>query len=152
MGIPPAPWSPIPRIPWLSVTTLRERNRELEIRVEGLTEREETLKRTLMTAQEVSEDLRNTAAREAEVMIAEAEVKAEKVIDSAHRRVAKLSEDIREMRGLRSRIAAAVRSTIETHLALLEGLSEEGEEDPMHDGKVAFLAHAKATPAREEEA
>ena len=131
---------------------MRERNRELEIRIEGLTEREETLKRTLMTAQEVSEDLRNTAAREAEVMIAEAEVKAEKVIDAAHRRVAKLGEDIREMRSLRTRIASAVRSTIETHLALLEGLSEEGEEDPMHDGKIAFLAQAKPAPAREDEA
>jgi cell division initiation protein len=125
---------------------LRERKRELEIRVDSLNEREEVLKRTLMTAQEVSEDIRNTAAREAEVILAEAEVKAEKVLDAAHRRVARLQEDIREMRSLRIRIATAVRTTIETHLALLEGLSEDPEADPILDAKVAHLARAKAPP------
>jgi cell division initiation protein len=99
-----------------------------------------------MTAQEVSEDLRRTAAKEAEVLLAEAEVKAEKVLDAAHRRVAKLAEDIREMRGLRTRLAASVRSAIETHLALLEGLADDLE-DPVLDGKVAYLA--KRAPAAE---
>ncbi len=124
---------------------LRERARELEIRVESLNEREEILKRTLMTAQEVSEDLRNTAAREAEVILAQAEVKAEKVLDAAHQRAAKLQEDIREMQSLRTRIATAVRTTIETHLALLEGLSEDPVGDPALEGKVAYLNPTKAS-------
>jgi len=126
----------------------RQRIFELETRLEQLTEREETLRQTLMTAQEVSDDLRRTAAREAEVIIAEAEVKAEKVLDAAHRRVAKLAEDIRQMRSLRTRLSTAVRTTIETHLALLEGLSQDPEDDPVLDGKVAFLAHAKSRAER----
>jgi hypothetical protein len=73
------------------------------------------------------------------VLIGQAEVKAEKILDAAHRRAAKLAEDIREMKGVRSRLASAVRTTIETHLALLEGLAEEPAEDPLLDGKVAFL-------------
>lgn len=125
---------------------LRDRIRELEARVEELGAREETLRRTLVTAQEVSDDLRRTATKEAEVMLAEAEVKAEKVLDAAHRRVAKLAEDIRQMRQLRTRIAASVRSAIETHLALLEGLAEDLPEDPVLDGKVAFLAPSKGGP------
>jgi hypothetical protein len=32
-----------------------------------------------------------------------------------------------------------VRTTIETHLSLLEGLAEDDPEDPMLDGKVAYL-------------
>jgi len=104
---------------------LREHMRELEARVEELGGREEILRATLMTAQEVSDDLRRTAAKEAEVLLAEAEVKAEKVLDAAHRRVAKLTEDIREMRQARTRLAASVRSVIETHLSLLDGLSAE---------------------------
>lgn len=121
----------------------RDRIRELESRVSELGSREETLRSTLMTAQEVSEDLRRTAAKEAEVLLAEAEVKAEKVLDAAHRRVAKLAEDVREMRQLRSRIASSVKCAIETHLQLLEGLSNDGPEDPVLDGKVAFLAAPK---------
>jgi len=123
---------------------LRDRVRELEARVQELAAREETLRTTLVTAQQVSEDLRRTAAHEAEVILAEAEVKAEKVLDAAHRRVAKLAEDIREMRQLRVRLAASVRSAIETHLALLEGLAGELPEDPVLDGKVSFLASSKA--------
>jgi cell division initiation protein len=104
-----------------------------------------------MTAQEVSDDLRRTAAKEAEVLLAEAEVKAEKVLDAAHRRVAKLAEDVREMRQLRTRIATSVRSAIETHLQLLEGLSTDGPEDPVVDGKVAYLTSTmrRTTPAAE---
>jgi cell division septum initiation protein DivIVA len=80
--------------------------------------------------------------KESEVLIGQAEVKAEKILDAAHRRAAKLTEDIREMKGVRTRLAAAVRTTIETHLALLEGLATDAQEDPLVDGKVAFLARS----------
>jgi cell division initiation protein len=125
----------------------RERIRELEARVAEMESREEMLRSTLVTAQAVSDDLRRTAAKEAEVLLAEAEVKAEKVLDAAHRRVSKLAEDIREMRQLRTRIASSVRSVIETHLQLLEGLATDGAEDPVLDGKVAYLAATKRSPA-----
>jgi len=75
-------------------------------------------------------------------------VKAEKVLDAAHRRVAKLTEDIREMRQARTRLAASVRSVIETHLSLLDGLSAELPEDPVLDGKVAFLTAPRSSPRR----
>jgi cell division initiation protein len=119
---------------------LRERIRELEARVEEMGGREELLRNTLVTAQAVSEDLRRTAAKEAEVILAEAEVRAEKVLDAAHRRVAKLGEDIREMQTLRTRLGASVRSVIETHLSILEGLAGDLPDDPLVDGKVAYLA------------
>ncbi|MEB2345675.1 MAG: DivIVA domain-containing protein [Deltaproteobacteria bacterium] len=127
---------------------LRERIRELEARVEEMGSREELLRQTLLTAQSVSEDLRRTAAKEAEVVLAEAEVRAEKLLDAAHRRVAKLAEDIREMRTLRTRLGASVRAAIETHVAILDGLVEELPDDPILDGKVAFLAQATKAPGR----
>jgi hypothetical protein len=77
--------------------------------------------------------------KEAELTISEAEVKGEKILDAAHRRAAKLAEDIREMKALRSRIGSALRTTIETHLSLLETLCEEPDEDPILDGKVSYL-------------
>ena len=118
---------------------LRETVRHLESRIGELASQEQTLRETLVTAQALAEDLKRTAMKESEVLIGQAEVKAEKILDAAHRRAAKLAEDIREMKGVRSRLASAVRTTIETHLALLEGLAEEPAEDPLLDGKVAFL-------------
>ena len=117
----------------------------LQARVDDLTGNESILKETLTTAQKLSEDLRGTAVKEAEALVGQAEVRAEKLLDAAHRRVAKLAEDIREMKMLRSRIATSVRSAIETHLRLLEGLADDVPEDPILEGKVAYLsANAQA--------
>jgi cell division initiation protein len=118
---------------------LREKVRLLETRIENLSSNEHALRETLVTAQALSEDLKRTAVKEAELTISEAEVKGEKILDAAHRRAAKLAEDIREMKALRSRIGSALRTTIETHLSLLETLCEEPEEDPILDGKVSYL-------------
>lgn len=119
---------------------LREKVRALETRVEDLTGNEHALRETLVTAQALSEDLKRTAVKESELLISEAEVKGEKILDAAHRRAAKLAEDIREMKALRSRLGAALRTTIETHVALLDTLlSDPEEEDPVLEGKVAYL-------------
>jgi hypothetical protein len=61
--------------------------------------------------------------------VSEAEVKAEKVLAAAHRRAAKLAQDIREMKLLRSRLTASLRAAIETYLGLLDGLSRDDPED-----------------------
>jgi cell division initiation protein len=119
---------------------LKEKLRTLEARVGELTANEHALRETLVTAQALSEDLKRTAVKESELMISEAEVKGEKILDAAHRRAAKLAEDIREMKALRSRLGAALHTTIETHLSLLESLTAEpAEGDPVLEGKVAYL-------------
>jgi hypothetical protein len=51
------------------------------------------------------------------------------------------------MRTLRTRLAASVRSAMETHLSILDGLAAELPDDPVLDGKVAFLSTAAAKPA-----
>ena len=107
---------------------LRQQVRALEARVEELSVNERTLQETLVTAQALSEDLKKTAVKEAEVMLSEAEVKGEKLLDGAQRRAARLTEDIREMKLLRARLAGAIRGTIETHLELLESLSADADE------------------------
>jgi cell division initiation protein len=121
---------------------LAERVRSLEHRIEALSQNEKILQDTLVTATTLSEDLKRTAMKESEVLVSEAEVKAEKVLDAAHRRAAKLSEDIRTMRQLRSRLAAAIRQTIETHLALLDSLATGGDEEAEAE-KVSYLTRPK---------
>ena len=77
------------------------------------------------------------------MLISEAEIQGEKVLDAAHRRASRLAEDIREMRQLRSRLAAAIRAVIETHLSLLDGLAGgETLEDPDLERRIAVLGRA----------
>jgi cell division initiation protein len=104
---------------------LRKQIVQLETRVKDLSANEAILQETLTTAQRLSDDLKRTAAKEAEVQLGEAEIKAEKILGAAHRRAAKLAEDIREMKTLKVRLAASLRATIETHLGLLEGLAAD---------------------------
>ena len=125
---------------------------KLEARNEELSATEDILQQTLTTAQRLSEELKRTAVKEAEVRVGEAEVKAEKILDAAHRRAARLAEDIREMRLIRTRLSAAVRATIQMHLDLLEGLAEEGEDDPQLEGRIAHLGRSPRAAKPETEA
>jgi cell division initiation protein len=118
---------------------LREKAHRLEARVAELSENEIMLQNTLVTAQHLSDDLKKTAVRESESLLSEAEVKAEKILAASHRRAAKLAQDIREMKLLRGRLGAAIRSAIETHLSLLEALSQEEPEGALGEDKVAYL-------------
>jgi cell division initiation protein len=131
------------------VETLRHQKIRLEAKVEELSSHEAILQETLTTAQRLSQDLKQTAVKEAESLIGEAEIRGEKILDAAHRRAAKLAEDIREMKNLRCRLAAALRATIETHLGLLEGLAEDPPDEPLLESTIASLAAAPREARRE---
>ncbi len=111
------------------VDGLRQQVIRLEVTVEELASNEAILQKTLTTAQRLSDDLKQTATTDAEVLIGQAEIRGEKILDAAHRRAAQLSADIREMKNLRCRMAADVRTTLQTHLTLLEGLVNDPPED-----------------------
>lgn len=125
--------------------TLRENVSLLQGRVQELAANETLLQETLTTAQQLSEDLKRTAVKEAEVLVGQAEVKGEKVLEAAHSRAARLAEDIREMKLLRSRLAAALRQTIQLHLGLLDSLTQEDPEDSALAGRVDALGRKPAT-------
>lgn len=110
------------------VDGLRQQVIRLEVTVEELASNETILQKTLTTAQRLSDDLKQSATAEAEVLIGQAEIRGEKILDAAHRRAAQLSADIREMKNLRCRMAADVRTTLQTHLTLLEGLVNDPPE------------------------
>jgi cell division initiation protein len=108
----------------------KERIRQLEDRIHHLAAQENLLKDTLVNAQAMSEDLQQAAVREAKVLISEAEVRAEKTMDAAHRRAARLGEDIRELHHTRTRLAAGLRASVESHLAVIDRIAEDPIDAP----------------------
>ena len=122
----------------------REKIGQLEQRVSELLANERLLQETLTTAQHLSNDLKHTAMKEAEMMISEAEIQGEKVLDAAHRRAARIAEDLREMKLLRGRVAAALRATLEHHLQLVEHLSEDPVgDDPGMESRIEALVRRR---------
>jgi cell division initiation protein len=118
---------------------LKTRIREVEQRVNEMQGNEKTLQAAFITAQSMTEDLRQSALKESELVIAQAEVKAEKILDASHRRAAELAEEIREMKMVKVRLATAIRNTIETHLTLLESLADEPATTREIEEKIAYL-------------
>ena len=107
--------------------------RRLEMEIQGYRKREETFKRALLNSQKVLDQMKDNARRSAELIIAEAEVKAEKILNKAHNRLAQLHEDITELKRQRTQIEVQISSIIEAHSRLLEigkeGMKESDEED-----------------------
>ena len=112
---------------------LNDEVRRLELEIQGYRKREETFKRALLNSQKVLDQMKDNARKSAELIIAEAEVKAEKILNKAHNRLAQLHEDISELKRQRMQIEVQISSIIEAHSRLLEigkeGIKESDEED-----------------------
>lgn len=81
---------------------------------------EVTLRETLMTAQQMVDEYKNNSRKEAELIIREAELKADTTVKEAQERVVKIHEDIVELKGIRRHFKEEVRRLIESHLSMLE--------------------------------
>lgn len=104
---------------------LQEEIRRLKLENQGYKEREETFKRAMLNSQKVLEQMKDNARKSAEIIIADAEVKAEKILNRAHNRLSQLHEDIAELKRQRVQIEVQIRSIIDAHTKLLE-IGKEG--------------------------
>jgi cell division initiation protein len=124
---------------------LREEMRRLKLEIQGYKEREETFKRAMLNSQKVLEQMKENARKSAEVIIADAEVKAEKVLNRAHNRLSQLHEDIAELKRQRMQIEIQIRSVIDSHSKLLEIGKESMEAMDEADDKVTLLKQPPST-------
>ncbi len=92
---------------------------------------ERTLQETLVTAQRASEEIRESARREGEIAIGEAELQAEKIVQGARQRFLKIVDDIQELRRLRIQFETQVRSVVDAHGKLLATLASADPGDPV---------------------
>src|SRR5512137_148495 len=83
-------------------------------------EREATLKETLLTTQKITDDLKSNARREAELMLADAEVRGERVMRTAEERRLQLIEEIQEIKRQKIDFETSLRSLLEKHVRMLE--------------------------------
>lgn len=135
-----------------TLATLEDENRKvkdelrrLKMETQGYKEREETFKRAMLNSQKVLEQMKDNARKSAEIIIADAEVKAEKILNRAHNRLSQLHEDISELKRQRMQIEVQIRSVLEAHAKLLEIGKESMDELDAVDDKVAVLKQPPST-------
>jgi cell division initiation protein len=132
---------------------LRSDLHRLEREFEEHRTREATLRDAMVTAQRAIEDVREHARKEAQLVVTEAEVRAEKIVHNAHGRVIKIQEELSQLRRQRARAIEELRGVLNTHARLLEVHDEEAREEAAEsEGRVAVLERLRppAPPACDE--
>ena len=89
-------------------------------------QREAILKNTLLTAQRVSEEIREVARKQSENVVREAEMQADKLLELAQARAHEVERGILDLRGQRTALRTDVRALV-TRLTHLLDLQEEAE-------------------------
>lgn len=109
---------------------LREEARRFEKQLKEYKNIEVTLRDTLVKTQEMVEEYKSTAIKDAELIKKEAELKADEIVKGAQERVVKIHEDITDLKGIRRHFREEVRRLIESHLGMLEFDKEREKEIP----------------------
>ncbi len=110
---------------------LKEQLQALEERTRGLENRERILQETLVTTQKVVEEMKESARREANLMVREAELKGEKIVEVARTHEATIQAEIAALKRMRRQLAESLRSTVEMYQRLLD---QDLKGDPTDEG------------------
>ncbi len=108
--------------------SLKENIQRFENQLKDYKDMETTMRETLMTAQQMVEDFKGNARKEAELMVKEAELRADAILKEAQEKVIKIHEDIVDLKGIRSHFKEEIRRLIENHMRMLEFDREREEE------------------------
>jgi len=103
-------------------------------------DREQTLKETMITAQKIAQDMKSNVVKEAQVILSEAELEAERLLMRAQERTVELEGKISELKRQRLLAEEGLRGVLTTHLKLLEVEREAETEKAEQEEKVRRLA------------
>lgn len=103
---------------------LEERTRQLEEQVRLFREREQALTDALVSAQEMRDEVRRQASKEADLLRREAEAEAERIRAAALRTIEKEEDVLRRLRARRAQFLHTYRTFLERELAELSVMAE----------------------------
>jgi cell division initiation protein len=101
-------------------SSLKEQLKRTEEQLAEYKKMDTTMRETLITMQKMVEDYETNAKRQAEIIVRDAELKADKLIREAQDKVIKIHEDITDLKGIRKHFKEELRRLIENHLRMLE--------------------------------
>ena len=108
---------------------LKEQLQAMEERARGLEDRERVLQETLVTTQRVTEEMKESARREAALLVREAEVRGEKTVQAAQTSEAAIQAQVTALKRMRRQLAEGLRTTIEMYQRLLDQELKEDDDD-----------------------
>jgi cell division initiation protein len=109
------------------VTELREFRQTFEERMREFREREETLKNTMITTHKLAEDIKESSRKEASLIVKDAELKYQQMLERAREEKVGLESELLELRRKKHHFVQDIKKTLQMHLELI-GFEEGGGE------------------------
>lgn len=99
---------------------LKEQLQVLEDRARSLEDREKVLQETLVTTQRVMEEMKEAARREAALVVREAELQGQKIVEGARNEEAVIRAEVAQLRRTRRQLGEGLRSTLDMYRRLID--------------------------------
>jgi cell division initiation protein len=100
--------------------TLREESKKYEKQVKEYKSMESTLRETLVATQQMVDEYKNNAQKNAELIIKDAELRAEEIVKNSQEKILRIHEDITNLKGIRRHFKEELKRLIESHQSMLE--------------------------------
>jgi cell division initiation protein len=111
----------------------------LGVELERYKDREKAVKDAMINTQETLDEMKLNAQKEAELIVAQAEIKAEKILSTAHNRLTQLHGDISELKRQRIQLEVELGSILEAHRKLLDMSTEAMDARETEEDKLTYL-------------
>jgi len=125
-----------------TIKNLKEENHRLSLENQGYRKREGTMKNAMIQSQKVLDQMKENAKKSSQVIIANAEVEAQKMLNRAQKRLSQLHSDIIELKRQRIQLEMQISAVIESHSKMLEMTKEENQAADETDSTIKFIQQA----------
>ncbi len=113
---------------------LRDRILELETQLTDYKNMEKTLQQTLMQAQEASGKSIENSRKEADLIVRDAELKAQQIIDKARNDFSKIKEEMSALKARKESVLSRLKILLSSELDLIRALGVDDEDRTLGDG------------------
>ena len=103
---------------------LEEQLRRQEKQLDDFRAHDGQLREALSSAGRMTEEIRENATKEAELITAQAEIDAEKIVADSRSELARVSEEARGLKLQKTRLLSEIKTVVESHRRLLEAQEE----------------------------
>jgi len=125
-----------------TIQSVHEENHRLNLENQGYRKRENSMKNAMIQSQKVLDQMKENAKKSSQVILANAEVEAEKMLNRAHKRLSQLHSDIIELKRQRIQLEMQISAVLESHSKMLEMTKEENKAADEIDSTLKFIKQA----------
>ena len=105
--------------------TLRDELSRKDAEIGEMRDKESDIKTTLMLARQVKDDMERGARREADVIVGEARLEAERILMAASEERRELQADLVRLRSSRAKLLADLRGVLDSYVRVVSDMEQE---------------------------